>query len=242
MNCRTTLIGPQRLLHNSPHVVRISGTINAATFEQFSKDFLRAVNSGQQIIPVIIHSQGGNVVDAIGIANIIKGSPVPVATIVPSHAESAAALILTAGSEGSRFAGPRATIMLHQVSMAGICGSLSAVSAETAELRRVNDECCKMMDEYCNKPCDYFKNLVRLHERDLYLNASQAQGHNVVNHVCIPKLEVRLHAQLCLVQEDWRSLPVCTERVMSVESSALVRGMKRKRADGCDDSDSDDDD
>ena len=241
MNCRTTLIGPQRLLRGTPHVVRINGAINASSFSRFTHDFVNAVASGQRIIPVIIHSSGGNVVDAIGIANLIRGSPVPVATIVPSIAQSAAALILSAGTEGHRYAGPRATIMLHQVSLAGISGSLSEVSAETAELRRVNGECCEMMAEYCKKPVDYFKNLTALHRRDLYLNASQAQAHNIINHVGIPKLEVRLHARLWLVNDEWRSLPVTSERVVTVGGSGSGGGGTKRKRDDDDDSDSDSD-
>jgi len=243
MNCRTTLIGPQRLLKGAPHVVRINGSIDASSFGRFTHDFVAAVASGQRVIPVIIHSSGGNVVDAIGIANLIRGSPVPVATIVPSIAQSAAALILSAGTEGYRYAGPRATVMLHQVSLAGISGSLSEVSAETAELRRVNGECCEMMAEYCKKPTDYFKNLTALHRRDLYLNASQAQAHNIINHVGIPKLEVRLHARLWLVNDEWRNLPAApSERVVTVGGGGGGGGggTKRKRDDD-DDSDSDSD-
>ena len=203
--------------------------------------------SGQQIIPVIIHSEGGNVVDAIAIMDLIKTSPVSVATICPANAQSAAALIFSSGTEGHRYVGPLATIMLHQCSMVGISGNLTEVSNEAKELHRVNDLLFRAMANNCSKQPDYFKELINAGGRsagsDLYLNAVQAKEHNIACHIGIPRCEVRLHARLWLHRDcNWPQLPTAFERVINVGTVATRTSSKRKREADDSDGDSDDDD
>ena len=245
MNVRTSLIGPRRLLTNTPHVIHISGTIDGSMVHQFTKSFTAAVASGQYIIPIIIHSDGGNVVDAIAIIDLIKTSPVPVATIVPANAQSAAVLILSAGTEGYRYVGPLATLMLHQCSMGGICGTLTEVSNETRELKRVNDLMFRAMACNCKQESDYFMKLISAKGRspgtDLYLNATQAKEHNIACHIGVPKCEVRLHARMWLHNDsNWRRLDTGIERIINMGSSSY-RVLKRKRNNDDSDEDSDDD-
>ena len=58
----------------------------------------------------------------------------------------------------------------------------------------------------------------------------QAQAHNIINHVGIPKLEVRLHGRLWLVKDEWRSLPVApSERVVVVGGGRRRNETKARR-------------
>lgn len=240
MNHRTTLTGERRLLSKSPHVVQISGEIDEDTFATFTKQFVKAVASGQQLIVVVIHSSGGNIVEALGMTALIRGAPVPVATVVMAQAFSAAALVFTAGSPGYRYMGPMATLMMHSVSLAGISGTAQEVNAEARELTRINELAFRHMSGNIGREDDYLRALVRAHTGDLYLTAEQCVEHGIADHVGVPHLEVRLSATLHLVNDtQWTNEGV----VMQVDTGASDAsvGQKRKRAAESDGDESDDD-
>ena len=241
MNHRTTINGERRLLSKSPIVVYVSGEIDESSFEIFSKQFVKAVACGQKIIPVVIHSSGGNVVEALGMTALMRGAPVPVATIVTAQAFSAAALVFTAGSPGYRYMGPMATLMLHDVSLVGISGTAQEVNAEARELTRVNELSFRHMSSNIGKDDEnYLRDLVRAHTGDLYLTADQCLEHGICDNVGVPHLEVQLTAELRLVNSsNW----IGTGVVMKVDTPALanVSGQKRKRTSDSDDESDDDD-
>ena len=240
MNCRTTIVGSKRLLTKAPIVVYVTGEIDEAQFEAFTKTFVKAVASGQSIIPVVIHSTGGNIVEALGMASLMKGAPGIVATICTTQAYSAAAMLFMCGAQGHRFMGPNATVMLHQVSLMGISGTAREVNAEAVELTRVNEQSFQHMSRSIGRPMGYLSELVRAAGCDLYLTAEQCLHHGIANEICTPHLEVRLFADLKLVKEpQWTT----AGRVMPVGGGTTMSsgGTKRKRGCDSDDDDSDDD-
>ena len=85
------------------------------SFADFHDDFEEAINTGQEIIPIVIDSYGGSAYGLIGMLNLIETSPVPVATILLSKAMSAGAILFSFGSEGHRYMHPEAWMMIHDV-------------------------------------------------------------------------------------------------------------------------------
>ena len=197
--CRTTISGHQRLLSRPPIVVRCTGSVDSDMVARFTRDFGRAVASGQKFIPVVVSSDGGELVSAIEIVAAIKTSPVPVATIVNSEALSAAALIFSAGSRGMRFVGPYATIMIHQVALAGICGNAKTVALESRELQRANDDACRLMSENAGKGATFFADMLRKADGDVYFNPGQAVEVGLASCVGTPHIETHIDVQLKLV-------------------------------------------
>lgn len=93
-------ISEVKLMHN-PVVVRVEKfTTDAA--KKFTQDMSAAHNSGQNIIPVVIDSYGGQVYSLMSMIADIKSADLPVATIVEGKAMSCGAVLFTFGEDGHR--------------------------------------------------------------------------------------------------------------------------------------------
>ena len=106
-------------LKNEPIIIRVN-KFDEPTAKAFSGAVMRAQNTGQQILPVIIDSYGGQVYSLMSMISDIKHSKIPVATIVQGNAMSCGAILFSFGDEGHRYMDPDATLMIHDVSIDGL--------------------------------------------------------------------------------------------------------------------------
>ncbi len=167
--------------------------------KQFATDMHQAHLTGQPIIPVVIDSYGGEVYSLLSMIAEINAAELPVATIVKGKAMSCGSFLAACGTSGHRYCDPEATYMVHEVSSMA-WGKVEEVKADAAETNRLNKRLFRILAEKCDQSATYFLDLV--HEKnhaDWYLSASQARKHNLVDHVRIPKMDVR-------VSVDWRLL------------------------------------
>lgn len=157
-------------------------------FALFSAAFKAAHESGQEIIPIVIDSFGGDVYSLLGMVDMIKGSDKKIATIATGKAMSAGAALLTCGDDGLRFASPNATIMLHDLSM-GSCGKIEDVTADVNEGKRINKILFDLMENNCGLEKGTLLNMIRekYNGTDWFLNAKEAKKYKIVNYVKVPK-------------------------------------------------------
>jgi ATP-dependent Clp protease protease subunit len=170
-----------------PHIIRVKD-FDPDSAKKFVVEMSSAHESGQQVIPVVVDSYGGQVYALMTMVDAIKNSKIPVATIVEGKAMSCGAVLLTCGAEGMRFAAPSATVMIHEVSSMAF-GKVEEIKTDAKETDRLNTIIMQMMAENCGKNKDYFLNLV--HEKnhaDWFLDATESKSHNIVNHIRIPQL------------------------------------------------------
>ena len=102
-------------LRKNPVIVRVN-KFNEEASRKFAGEIAAAHNTGQDIIPVVIDSYGGEVYSLMSMVSSIKHSTIPIATIVEGKAMSCGAILFSFGEEGLRFCDPDATIMIHDVS------------------------------------------------------------------------------------------------------------------------------
>jgi ATP-dependent Clp protease protease subunit len=174
-----------------PHIIHVKDFDPDAAIK-FVKELSDAHETGQEVIPIIIDSYGGQVYSLMTMVDAIRNSRVPIATIVEGKAMSCGAVLLTCGQEGMRFAAPNATVMIHEVS-SGSWGKVEEIKVDAKETDRLNIAIMQMMAENCGKPKNYFLDLV--HEKghaDWFLTAQDAKQHNVVNHVRVPALQTKV--------------------------------------------------
>lgn len=173
--------------------------VNAFTEESakvFRDQFAEAINTGQDIIPVIIDSFGGQVYSLLSMVNTIKNSPVKVATFGSGKMMSCGSVLFTCGSEGHRYMDPFATMMIHQVSLGG-WGKLEEIKADAKEGERLNQMIFKMMANNCGKEDNYFSKLVDDNKNaDLYLDANECKKHNLCNHIRTPSFKIKVSADI----------------------------------------------
>ena len=187
------------VLELSPRVIKLYGDVDDDMVKQFHKDFQKVLQTQQTICPIVIHSEGGNVWDAMHIVHALRDAPVEIATIVAGAAYSAGALIFTCGAEGQRYMGKHACLMLHDIRIEGMDGKCTDIQNEAREMKRNNDMLFSVMSRNTGHRKRYFRELVRSAEHvDVYLSAKEALAHNLCNHIGVPSLVHRIQHSLQL--------------------------------------------
>ena len=95
-----------------------------------------------------------------------------------------------------RFADPNATIMIHDVSSGG-WGKIEELKADVAEADRLDEKIYTMMARNCGKKDDYFKKKVfNKKHADWFMEPTEAKRHGIVNHIRLPKLNVKVGVEI----------------------------------------------
>jgi ATP-dependent Clp protease protease subunit len=177
-------------LRTYPQVIDVTGEIDEGLAQDFADQMLLAQSTGQPVIPIMIHSPGGDVYSLIKMINCIRQSPIPVATVVTGVAASAAACLFTCAPLELRFMTQDARLMVHSVS-SQLFGSVNAASmkAEAKEAKKLNQRICEIMAENCRKPVDYFKKLLRKKDNtDVWIDCDKALKMGLITRTEIPVL------------------------------------------------------
>jgi ATP-dependent Clp protease protease subunit len=185
------LLREQKLLEDLPVVIRVR-RFDETTAKDFSNAMMKAQNTGQPVVPVIIDSYGGQVYSLMSMISDINHSKIPVATIVQGKAMSCGAILFSFGDEGKRYMDPDATVMIHDVSSMG-WGKVEEIKADAEEVDRLNKKVYQMMAENCGHHKDYFLDIV--HDKghaDWFLDADEARKHNLANHLFIPDMKIKV--------------------------------------------------
>jgi len=184
-------------LKEDPIIARVN-KFDEPTAKAFSSAIMKAQNTGQHIIPVIIDSYGGQVYSLMSMISDIKHSKVPVATIVQGKAMSCGAILFSFGAEGHRYMDPDSTLMIHDVSSMG-WGKVEEIKASAEETDRLNTKIYHMMAENCGHHSDYFLDIV--HEKghsDWFLEHDECLKHNLANHSYVPDFSVSIKVEFGL--------------------------------------------
>ena len=182
-------------LRKPPIMIRVN-RFNEKSATDFATKMAMAHSTGQKVIPIIIDSYGGEVYSLMSMISAIRASDIPVATIVEGKAMSCGAVLLTFGEDGMRFADPDATIMIHDVS-SGCFGKIEEMKADVKEAERLDDKIFTMMARNCGKKDDYFKKKVfNKKHADWFMDAQEAKKHGLVNHLRVPKLNIKVDVDI----------------------------------------------
>lgn len=183
-------ISEVKLMYN-PVVIRVE-KFSPDGAKKFTQDMSAAHNSGQDIIPIVIDSYGGQVYSLMSMISDIKSAKLPIATIVESKAMSCGAVLFTFGEDGKRFMSQDATVMIHDVSSGGF-GKIEELKADVKEADRLDEKIFKMMSQNCGKKDDYFKKIVhKKGHADWFIDADECKKHNICNHIRVPSFDVSI--------------------------------------------------
>ena len=154
--------------------------------KQFDKDIGEAVQTGQEIVPIIIDSYGGQVYSLLSMIDTMEAyqSEVKFATICKGKAMSCGSVLLACGN--MRYIGHRATVMIHEVSSVEL-GKLKEIKAGVAEAERLNKKIMSILDIRSNKTPGYYETLIdKAGHADIFLTPQQAVEHGLVDKIKIP--------------------------------------------------------
>ncbi|NBV29247.1 hypothetical protein EBS02_09590 [bacterium] len=100
------------------------------------------------------------------------------------------------GTEGYRFIGHSATVMLHEVSSFSF-GKNEDIKASAKETDRLNTFLFKLMARNVGKPEHYFIDLLHQNKNiDLFLDSDDCLKHNLANKAGIPSFNINIEMKI----------------------------------------------
>ncbi|MBI3244925.1 MAG: ATP-dependent Clp endopeptidase proteolytic subunit ClpP [Deltaproteobacteria bacterium] len=140
--------------------------------------FLESENSDRDI-HFYINSPGGSVTAGLAIYDTMQYIKPNVSTLCFGQAASMAAILLTAGAKGKRYALPHARIMIHQP-WGGVEGQASDISIHAREILRIRDDLNQILSSHTGQP------LARIEQdtdRDRFLSSTEAKEYGLIDTV-----------------------------------------------------------
>ncbi|MFB0553996.1 MAG: ClpP family protease [Phycisphaerae bacterium] len=130
-------------------------------------------------ISLYINSPGGSVDDTMAIYDTIRFVGSPVATYCIGRAQSGAAVILSAGSKGKRYALPHAKVMLHQP-WGGVSGQAADIKIQAEEILKAKTMINEILSKHTGQTVE---KIAAETERDRYMTADEAQKYGLIDEV-----------------------------------------------------------
>jgi ATP-dependent Clp protease protease subunit len=140
-------------------------------------------------ILLYINSPGGSFTSLMAIYDTMQFVRPDIQTYCLGQAASAAAVMLSAGTPGKRYALPNARVLIHQPSTEGVYGQVSDLEIQANEIQRVRRLLESTLARHTNKDAAEVRKDI---ERDKVLTAAEAKDYGIVDEV-LPyrKLSVR---------------------------------------------------
>ncbi|HNX72703.1 MAG TPA: ATP-dependent Clp protease proteolytic subunit [Spirochaetales bacterium] len=165
-------------------IVFIDGEINDLTADLVVAQllFLQSQDPGKDI-SLYVNSPGGAVTAGLAIYDTIQYLRCDVQTICLGQAASMAALILTSGTAGKRFALPSSRILIHQP-WGNASGQSSDISLQAREIIRLKKLTIEYFAKHTGKTVEQ---LATDMERDFYMSAKEAVEYGLVDKIMEPR-------------------------------------------------------
>jgi ATP-dependent Clp protease protease subunit len=130
-------------------------------------------------INLYINSPGGSVTAGLAIYDTMQYIRSDVSTICIGQCASMAAVLLTAGAPGKRFALPHSRVLIHQP-WGGTQGQVTDIEIQAKEMLRLREQLDQIMARHSGQPVE------KIHfdtERDNIMIASEALAYGLVDAV-----------------------------------------------------------
>ncbi len=140
--------------------------------------FLEAEDPSKDI-HLYINSPGGVVTAGLAIYDTMQYIRPDVSTICIGSCASMAAVLLTAGAKGKRYALPHANVMIHQP-LGGVQGQATEIEIHAREILRLREELNGILAKHSGQSLETIKNDT---ERDNFMTARMAKDYGLIDHI-----------------------------------------------------------
>ncbi len=140
--------------------------------------FLEAENPDKDI-HLYINSPGGVVTAGMAIYDTMQYIRPDVSTICIGSCASMAAVLLTSGAAGKRFALPHANVMIHQP-LGGVQGQATEIEIHAREILRLREELNGILSRHSGQPIEKIRQDT---ERDNFMTAEQALHYGLIDRI-----------------------------------------------------------
>jgi len=134
-------------------------------------------------IDMYINSPGGSVSATLAIVDTMQHIKNDVSTVCVGIAASGAALVLSAGTKGKRFALPNAEVMIHQP-LGGAEGQASDIEISAKHILKTRALLNKMLAKNTGQTLSKIEKDV---DRDFFMDAEEAKKYGIVDQVMATK-------------------------------------------------------
>lgn len=140
--------------------------------------FLEAEDPGKDI-QLYINSPGGSVTAGMAIYDTMQYIKPDVSTICIGSCASMAAVLLTAGAAGKRYALPHSNVMIHQP-LGGVQGQATEIEIHAREILRLREELNGILSRHSGQPIEK----IRIDtERDNFMTAEEAKSYGLIDNI-----------------------------------------------------------
>ncbi len=140
--------------------------------------FLEAEDPEKEV-SVYINSPGGSVTAGLAIYDTIQFIRPDVTTFCLGQAASMAAVILSAGTPGKRFALPNSRVVIHQPS-GGFSGQATDINIQAKEILRTRQRLNEILSVHTGQDLSKIEQDV---ERDFIMTAEAAKEYGIIDQV-----------------------------------------------------------
>jgi ATP-dependent Clp protease protease subunit len=134
-------------------------------------------------IMIYLNSPGGSVSAGLAIYDTMQYVGCPISTICLGQAASMAAVLLSAGTKGRRFALPNSRVLIHQP-LGGVQGQASDIEIHAKEILRLRETLSKILAEGTGQT---IKKIKEDSDRDYIMTADDALKYGIIDGVMEPK-------------------------------------------------------
>jgi ATP-dependent Clp protease protease subunit len=139
-----------------------------------------AAEDPEKDVALYINSPGGVVTAGMAIYDTMQFIKPDVSTICIGQAASIAALLLSAGSPGKRFALPNSRVLIHQPTMGGLSGQATDIDIHAREILRIRANINEIMAKHTGQSLEKVEHDV---ERDFWMSAQQAREYGMIDEI-----------------------------------------------------------
>jgi len=130
-------------------------------------------------ISVYINSPGGVIYSGLAIYDAMQYIKPQVSTICVGFAASMAALLLSAGAKGKRYALPNSRVMIHQP-LGGAEGQATDIEIQAREILRLRELTNKILSHHTGQPLEKIAQDV---DRNYWMSAEEAKAYGIIDEI-----------------------------------------------------------
>jgi ATP-dependent Clp protease protease subunit len=162
------------------NIIFLGGPIDSDTANIVIAQLLFLENEDpKKDISLYINSPGGHVGDGLAILDTMNHIKNDVSTVCVGMAASMAAVILSAGAKGKRFALPNSEIMIHQPH-GGAEGQASDIEISAKRIIKNRETLNKLLSKNTGQPLSKIEKDV---DRDFFMDPEEAKKYGIVDKV-----------------------------------------------------------
>jgi len=140
--------------------------------------FLEAEDPDRDI-SLYINSPGGSVTAGLAILDTMRFIKPDVSTFCVGQAASMAAVLLSAGAQGKRFALPNSRIIIHQP-LGGVQGQAADIDIQAREILRMREALNRILVDTTGQT---FEKISEDTDRDYIMTAAQSKEYGILDEV-----------------------------------------------------------